>query len=342
MRRERASSQRRSGQDPVPVSIPHPSLKQPCSTLRLVLSPARTSPPSLPLPAMATAAGRKKSLVTSLPPSIDSPVANNTLLNKAASQSTSLYQQCSSLRNRLMHLQDFSDWFSVAALPDSSRRSTDPVTQLWDVFALGVPLCYLFNILPSAPSPIAVNTDVRSFDPNNERTKKHAIALFSMNVKQVPGCEGFTVRDLWDRSSTDGFVKVSSQSPAIVCWTDATFPQVVSNVINLVQQLPEDLFLTSTPSSPTLVSLGSTESLTSDNTTSVVVESGGARANIIKELVDTERKYVQDLEVMQVRPSSSSSRMAGRDSPHRPLFRNTATKLCRALTATRFICFSPA
>ncbi|EJF65139.1 hypothetical protein BD309DRAFT_398754 [Dichomitus squalens] len=233
---------------------------------------------------MANVAGRKKSMVASLPPSIDSPVANNTLLNKAASQSTSLYQQCSSLRTRLMHLQDFSDWFSVAAQPDSSRRSTDPVTQLWDVFALGVPLCYLYNLLPqSASSPIAVETDVLSFDRNNERTKKHAIALFAMNVKQVPGCEGFTVRDLWDRNSTDGFVKV------------------VNNVINLVQQLPEDLFLESAPSSPALASaLASTESLTSDNTLAAsLMEPGGARANIIKELVDTERKYVQDLEVMQ-------------------------------------------
>ncbi|KAI0745498.1 hypothetical protein C8Q76DRAFT_32553 [Earliella scabrosa] len=232
---------------------------------------------------MATAAGRKKSLVASLPPSIDSPVANNTLLNKAASQSTSLYQQCSSLRNRLMHLHNFQDWFSVAAQPDSSRRSTDPVTQLWDVFALGVPLCYLFNILPSAPSQIAIDTDVQSFDPSNERTKKHAIALFAMNVKQVSNCEGFTVRDLWDRNSTDGFVKV------------------VSNVINLVQQLPEDLFFESAPSSPTLASaLASTDSLTSDpSLATTAVEPGGARANIIKELVDTERKYVQDLEVMQ-------------------------------------------
>ncbi len=81
------------------------------------------------------------------------------------------------------------------------------------------------------------------------------------------------------------------------------FVKVVSNVINLVQQLPEDLFLESAPSSPTIASaLASTESLTSDNSlAATTVESGGARVNIIKELVDTERKYVQDLEVMQVR-----------------------------------------
>ncbi|KAI0330146.1 hypothetical protein GY45DRAFT_1370984 [Cubamyces sp. BRFM 1775] len=248
---------------------------------------------------MATTAARKKSMVGSAPPTIDSPVANNTLLNKAASQSTSLYQQCSSLRNRLMHLQGFSDWFTVAAQPDSSRRSTDPVTQLWDVFALGVPLCYLFNLLPSAPAPIQVNTDVQAYDASNERTRKHAIALFAMNVKQVPNCEGFTVRDLWDRNSTDGFVKV------------------VSNVINLVQQLPDELFLETPPGSPTLASaLASTESLTSDNSlTAASIEPGGARANIIKELVDTERKYVQDLEVMQ-RYCDEAVQVLDRDTLH--------------------------
>ena len=62
---------------------------------------------------------------------------------------------------------------------------------LWDVLALGVPLCYLYNLLPSASAPISVDTDVLAFDPTNERTKKHAIALFAMNVKQVPNCEGF-------------------------------------------------------------------------------------------------------------------------------------------------------
>ena len=88
------------------------------------------------------------------------------------------------------------------------------------------------------------------------------------------------------------------------------FVKVVSNVINLVQQLPEDLFLESAPSSPTIASaLASTESLTSNNSlAATTIEPGGARANIIKELVDTERKYVQDLEVMQVRGLHTSAR----------------------------------
>ena len=88
-------------------------------------------------------------------------------------------------------------------------------------------------------------------------------------------------------------------------------------MINLVQQLPDDLFLESAPSSPALASaLASTESLTSDNTLAAsLMEPGGARANIIKELVDTERKYVQDLEVMQVRAFDSRSSFHRTRSP---------------------------
>lgn len=158
---------------------------------------------------MSTAAGRKKSLIAIPAPNMDSPVATNTALNKAASQSTSLYQQCSSLRTRLMRVQDFSDFFSMSAAapdPSSSRRSTDIVNQLWDCFVLGAPLCYLFNLLPDV-QPIEL--DIANFDPTNDRTRKRAIALFAMNVKGLGlTTETFTVTDLWNRDSNDGFVKV--------------------------------------------------------------------------------------------------------------------------------------
>ena len=156
---------------------------------------------------MTTAAGRKKSIISTAAPSIDLPVANNTILNKAASQSTSLYQQCSSLRARLMRVQDFPQFFtlSVAEHAASSRRSTDPVTQLWDCFALGIPLCYLYNLIPTV-QPLGV--DVTNFDYSNERARKRAIAQFAMGLNAVEGCGTFMVTDLWDRDSTDGFVKV--------------------------------------------------------------------------------------------------------------------------------------
>ncbi|KAH9935376.1 uncharacterized protein B0H18DRAFT_1114132 [Fomitopsis serialis] len=211
---------------------------------------------------MSSAAARKKSVISASTPTIDLPVANNTLLNKAASQSTSLYQQCSALRTRLMHVRDFAEWFSISSPPDSSRRSTDPVTQLWDCFVLGYPLCYLFNLLPDSFKRIDLDVNPSSFD-GTEKAKKRAIISFAMRITEIEGCEGFTVSEFLDRNSTDGLVKV------------------VNNVIQLVRQ--------------------STDSLTSDGVApSAETSEGGARFNnIVRELVETERKYVQDLEVMQ-------------------------------------------
>ena len=135
------------------------------------------------------------------------------MLNKAASQSTSLYQQCSSLRARLMRVHDFPQFFSLALSSEasSSRRSTDPVTQLWDCFALGVPLCYLYNLLPHPPHrPIDLDVDPESDGVRNlaDRDRKRAIALFNIAVKSLNHGEGLQVRDIWERENTDGFVKV--------------------------------------------------------------------------------------------------------------------------------------
>lgn len=159
---------------------------------------------------MSATAGRKKSIISSTGLQIDTPVAQNTLLNKAASQSTSLYQQCSQLRARLMRIVDFPPYFNLASAP-GTRQSLDPVTQLWDLFSLGIPLCFIFNLLDSV-IPISIDTNPDVFDASNERTKKRAIALFAMQIRQVSECEAFTVTDLWDRNSTDGLVKVSSKA----------------------------------------------------------------------------------------------------------------------------------
>jgi len=287
----------------------------------LVTLPSTTASPSPsffpPRPAhlavaiapMSTPSARKKSIVSSVGPSIDSPVANNTLLNKSASQSTSLYQQCSSLRARLLRIKEFAPYFALASPPDSSRQSTDPVTQLWDCFALGVPLCYLFNLLPPPITPININTVPDQFDVSNKRDKKRAIALFSMQIGQLEDCEQFTVMDLYNRDSTDGFVKVCLPVSCLLLLGDRVLPlvaisQVVNTVTTLVEYLPEEVFVQQAPSSPPSLSSAhqSTDSIICDTAHSPQPVSAreAARSNIIRELVETERKYVQDLEVMQV------------------------------------------
>lgn len=192
-----------------PSSPRLPSPKHACYLTTTLLSlPSCSSQQAVPPSSdMSAAAARKKSIISASTPNIDMPVANNTLLNKAASQSTSLYQQCSALRTRLLHVRDFSQWLTVSSPPDSSRRSTDPVTQLWDCFVLGFPLCYLFNLLPEPYKRIDVNADPASFD-NSERARKRAMLMFAGRILEIEGCEGFTLSEFVDRNSTDGLVKV--------------------------------------------------------------------------------------------------------------------------------------
>ena len=151
---------------------------------------------------MSTAAARKKSVV-------EMPVAHNTLRNKAASQSTSLYQQSAALRANLLRVHRFHLFFQLSE--DNPSQSTDPVTQLWDCFALGVSLCYLYNLLPhSQHRPIELDVDPESDSVRNlaDRDRKRAIALFNIAVKSLNHGEGLQVRDIWERENTDGFVKV--------------------------------------------------------------------------------------------------------------------------------------
>lgn len=164
---------------------------------------------------MSTSAGRQRSIVSAAGLSFDEspPVQNSNLLNKAASQSVSLYQRCSALRARLMQIRGFPPYFSLAS--SSSRESTDPVTQLWDLFSLGISLCFIFDLLPPDFKKIDSSAfDQVKYDASPERAKKHAIAMFAMQIhtdkvtQNIPGCERFTVTDLWDRKSTDGLVKV--------------------------------------------------------------------------------------------------------------------------------------
>lgn len=77
----------------------------------------------------------------------------------------------------------------------------------------------------------------------------------------------------------------------------------------VVDGLPYDVFTESPPDSPP------TEFAAKDSSDSLPTEIssvvGGAEphpgANVTKELLHTERKYVQDLETMQVRPYSHHS-----------------------------------
>src|SRR5882762_2953339 len=76
---------------------------------------------------MTSVAGRKKSIISPASVQIDIPVGTNTLLNKSASQSTSLYQQCSALRSRLLRVHGFPHFFALSSPSGSFRSSAEVV-----------------------------------------------------------------------------------------------------------------------------------------------------------------------------------------------------------------------
>lgn len=246
-----------------------------------------------------TTPGRKKSIASSAAVpglSIDQPVAAATVLNKQAG--TSLYQQCSILRSRLLKIHDFSPYLDLIAAPDK-----DVVRTLWDCFALGTPLCFLFNLLDLPVSDrISVDTDPADIDTDNLREKKRAAAFFIMAIQRLKknsqwddSVDLFNVTELLanEDMNTNGFVKV------------------VATITHLLDRLPEHVWMEDEVSPEYLDTNDITpwDSLPGPDGAPTLKPGGmeAVRVNTLREIIETERKYVQDLEVMHVSAPSPSN-----------------------------------
>ncbi|EJT97325.1 hypothetical protein DACRYDRAFT_25116 [Dacryopinax primogenitus] len=240
---------------------------------------------------------------------LSAPFIMNTLLNRGASSSSSLYQQCSNLRARLTRLSGFSPFFTIAATSPLSahprnstfdgqfanqpkRDSSNPVNQLWDLFRLGLPLVYIWNLEPPYGSePITSvdgNPEALESEKFNLNEAKKAILFFSMGITKLSktgqwkGPPGFTVSDL-QGEDTNGFVKV------------------VHAVSHLLDLLPPTI-LPPAEAEPSASASGASDALRAALPASGQPSAGPSdehersRKHVINELLATERKYVQDLE----------------------------------------------
>ncbi|KAJ6536236.1 Dbl homology domain-containing protein [Mycena capillaripes] len=198
----------------------------------------------------------------------------------AVFQSMSFAQRCSALRDRLMQIRGFPHYFSLAN-PDHGQ-SIDPITELWDLFSLGTPLCYIFDLLPEGDGFPKINYSEFDPDANPDRAKFHAIALFAMQIhsdhfmNKIPDSEPFAITDLMDRTSTDRFLKV------------------VDTVTAIINYLPPDAFEGSAPPSPMWRRLLTLR----DNPPKRATHPTERQEMIVRELVETERKYGKDIELM--------------------------------------------
>jgi cell division control protein 24 len=184
-------------------------------------------------------------------------MATSNIINQKADASRSLYQICITLKQRLALVPDFEPFLQ-------QLDPYDPVDPLWSLFRTGYPLLTIYNALQPA-EPLKVD------DSNAPEAKRSKIAIFKfvqacMKELQVPASESFVITDLMGNDTT-GFVKVT---------------QVVNYVLDLAEQrgllLQVQLY-------PEGESIGSVEGLQMTH-----------KDHLVKELVDTERKYVQDLE----------------------------------------------
>ncbi|KAF5483712.1 Rho guanine nucleotide exchange factor scd1 [Colletotrichum fructicola] len=185
-------------------------------------------------------------------------IATANIINQKADASRSLYQICMSLKQRLAQVPGFDPYLQ-------ELDPTDPVESLWSLFRTGYPFLDIYNALqPEKPLEIDGPNAAAS------ESKKSKIAIFKfiqacLKELGIPSAECFVISDVLGNDTT-GFVKTT---------------QVVNLVLDLAEQRGLLLQLQPYPEDDMPKEPGSKLSY---------------RDHIIKELVDTERKYVQDLE----------------------------------------------
>lgn len=149
--------------------------------------------------------------------------------------------------------------FTAGVLP--ANLSLDPATQLWKLFQQGVPLCLLFNAIEPEHA-IAVT------DSDDLRMCKKAVYDFLIAVKTHLNFDDefmFTISNVFSESTHD-------------------LLKIVNVVTKLVDLTKADL-----------TESASADSLISDLTSLKITDE---RSKVFRELIQTERKYVLDLELL--------------------------------------------
>lgn len=205
------------------------------------------------------------------------PIPANTLANKQAAASAGLYQSCISLRERLWTVPRFGPEFlepyagngiGVGRQSGPMSAYSDPVTHLWQCFRLGTPLCQLYNQLAPEVNEIPLTVEANL---SNANACKALVMRFLIALKEKLGWDPddtFTVSQLY-LNDTNGFVRVV---------------RTVNKLLDLLAD--RNLLLDIAPHGAG----GETDYLDSPS---------DQRMHVVRELLESERKYVHDLEIMQ-------------------------------------------
>jgi cell division control protein 24 len=125
----------------------------------------------------------------------------------------SLYQQCAMLESQLLRIRGFTAFLELASTETPNEHShADPVSRLWSCFALGTPLCFIFNLLPDVTPIDDASASLASIHECSPKSSKRAILHFAMAIRGTDlrdQLEHFDVSELLSRNGTDGLAKVS-------------------------------------------------------------------------------------------------------------------------------------
>ncbi|KAI9765603.1 MAG: hypothetical protein M1840_007292 [Geoglossum simile] len=217
----------------------------------------------------------------------DPPRPSEAMASLVADPSKSLYQTCLGLQQRLSEVPGFEVHLKENSSDDGhSDGDTDPVNSMWRCLRRGYPLMTIYNAL----GPVQrLEIDESTVTPAN-RPKKASFLFINACLKELNFLpdECFVIRDLFGDDTT-GFVKRSLVgSELLLDLLLIKFVQVTKVVSRVLDMLKERNLLQSNT-----VYDSDTETITDKN------QKRTYRDHVVAELVDTERKYVQDLEVLQ-------------------------------------------
>lgn len=195
--------------------------------------------------------------------SSDMVMPTDNIMNSVADASSSLFQICVALRQRLTGVPGFQEY--LEEVEEEADEDTDPVTLLWRTFRRGYPLMLLYNALrPQQPlnAPAGFNEEKKA----KAATYKFIQACIA--DLHIPQEELFIITDLYGDDTT-GFVKVA---------------KVVNRVLDylVAQKKVEDVRPTASDFMEAEKGMKRTQ-----------------RQHIVSELVRSERTYVQHLELLQ-------------------------------------------
>ncbi|MBW0530487.1 hypothetical protein O181_070202 [Austropuccinia psidii MF-1] len=246
--------------------------------------------------------------------SIDMPIATASVVNKTASRSASLYQNCLEARALMRRVPGFEQgpWINLdqstnlsndlsiepptprTSQPNLISNPLDPVSQTLDIIRLGSSLCYLYNAILLEPITPPDTNNLPPLPPGKTWKTIKPLQVVWCPREDLKGCQKSAAHFIMAVKTELGWGTEIDESQGNGLMVNMLYDQntnatvkVISNVLRLLHLL-KALGVLLPPNEDDLAPYNNDSDQVLDD-----------RARVVKEILESERKYVQDLEVLQ-------------------------------------------